>query len=81
MNLLIPFGRISNYLGFILNALQVPELLRLVWVTTMTSQLLFIGGVICVHPISQISKISKTFVAFHPVPQACYVSILLVFFI
>ena len=29
----VPFGQISNYLGFIQNALQAPELLRLVWVT------------------------------------------------
>ena len=44
----------------------------------MTSQLLFIDGVICVHPISQISK---TCIAFHPIPRACFVSNLLMFFI
>ena len=44
----------------------------------VTSQLLFIVGFICVHPISQISK---TCIAFHLIPQTCSVSNLLMFFI
>ena len=58
-----------NYLfndqGFAQNALGAPELVRLILATNITSQLLSIGGVILVHPISQIYK--KTFNAFHPV--------------
>ena len=64
-----------NDLGFIQNALGAPELVRLILAIDMTSQLLSIGEVILVHPISQIFQISKTFVAFNPVSVVCYVSI------
>ena len=69
----------KNYLfndpGFVQNALRAPELVRLILATNMTSQQLFIGGVILVNPISQIFQISKTFFAFHPVSVVCYISI------
>ena len=50
-----------NYPGFVQNALGAPKLVRLIWATNMTSQLLLIGGVILVHPILQIFQISKNF--------------------
>ena len=49
-----------NYLfndpGFVQNSPGAPELVRLILATDMTSQLLSIGGVFLVHPISQIFK-------------------------